>query len=91
MTRLVDAATVADALGVSRAYVYANAADLGALRLGTGPRARLRFDLEGVLATVGAAAPDVPDPQTPPRTQHDRGPTSTAGSILKARGGTTRP
>jgi hypothetical protein len=41
---LVDAATIATELGVSRDYVYEHAAELGALRLGGGKRARLRFD-----------------------------------------------
>lgn len=45
---LVDAATVARALGLSRATVYERADDLGAVRLGEGPRARLRFDLAEV-------------------------------------------
>jgi len=43
MTALVDAASVAEHLGVSRDYVYEHADDLGARRLGSGPRARLRF------------------------------------------------
>ena len=41
---LIDAATLAIELGVSRAFVYEHAAALGALKLGGGPRARLRFD-----------------------------------------------
>jgi hypothetical protein len=41
---LVDAAAVARLLGVSRATVYAKADELGAVRLGNGKRARLRFD-----------------------------------------------
>jgi hypothetical protein len=41
---LVDAGTLAAELGVSRGYVYEHADELGALRLGNGPRARLRFD-----------------------------------------------
>ncbi len=41
--RLVDAATVARALGVRRDWVYAHADQLGAIRLGGG-RGRLRFD-----------------------------------------------
>jgi len=41
--RLVDATTVAGALGVERDWVYAHADRLGAVRLG-GPRGRLRFD-----------------------------------------------
>jgi hypothetical protein len=61
--RLVDAATVARLLGVSRATVYANADQLGAIRLGKGMRARLRFDATRLVAT------DVP---TDPRSSSDR-------------------
>lgn len=43
---LVDAAALAGALGVDRSYVYAHAAELGAVRLGGGSKPRLRFDLE---------------------------------------------
>ena len=45
---LVDAAAVAEYLGVTAGYVYEHAAELGARRLGSGPRARLRFSLEEV-------------------------------------------
>jgi hypothetical protein len=45
-SKLVDAATLAGVLGVSRAWVYENAQRLGARRLGEGPRGRLRFDLD---------------------------------------------
>jgi hypothetical protein len=48
MAGLVDAAALATHLGVSREYVYEHASELGARRLGSGPRARLRFDLEEV-------------------------------------------
>lgn len=44
--RLVDAAEVARELKVSRQWVYEHAGELGARRLGDGPRPRLRFDLE---------------------------------------------
>ena len=43
---LVDAQELAEQLGVARDWVYANAARLGGVRLGDGPRARLRFDAE---------------------------------------------
>jgi hypothetical protein len=46
--RLVSAAEVARELGMSRAYVYEHARELGAQRFGDGPRARLRFDLEAI-------------------------------------------
>jgi len=41
---LIDAAEVARRFGFSRDWVYENADRLGAVRLGDGPRARLRFD-----------------------------------------------
>lgn len=43
---LATAAEVAARLGVGRGWVYANQERLGAIRLGDGPKARLRFDLE---------------------------------------------
>jgi hypothetical protein len=45
MNELVDAAAVARFLNVDVAFVYDRSAELGAYRLGSGPRARLRFDL----------------------------------------------
>lgn len=41
---LIDASETARRLGVSRTTVYARSNELGALRLGSGPKARLRFD-----------------------------------------------
>jgi hypothetical protein len=41
---LVDAAELARRLGVDRSWVYTHAIELGAIRLGEGPRPRLRFD-----------------------------------------------
>lgn len=41
---LADAAEIARWFGVSRDFVYDHADDLGAVRLGNGPKARLRFD-----------------------------------------------
>jgi hypothetical protein len=49
-TDLLDAASVAATLGVSRDYVYAHWQELGGKRLGSGPRGRLRFDLDRALA-----------------------------------------
>jgi hypothetical protein len=43
--RLVDAATLARLLGVTRSYVYGHAAELGGVRLGAGSRPRWRFDV----------------------------------------------
>lgn len=41
----VDARAVAEHLSVERSWVYDHADELGAVRLGSGPRARLRFRL----------------------------------------------
>ena len=42
-TAWLDAQEVAQRLGVSREWVYEHADELGALRIGSGPRPRLRF------------------------------------------------
>jgi len=42
--RLVSASVIAERFEVSRQWVYENANRLGAVRLGTGARPRLRFD-----------------------------------------------
>jgi hypothetical protein len=47
-TALVDAQTLAAYLNVERDWVYEHASELGARRLGTGPKARLRFSIEEV-------------------------------------------
>jgi len=41
---LLTAAEVAASWGVERSWIYEHARDLGAIRLGTGPAPRLRFD-----------------------------------------------
>src|SRR4051812_18039740 len=40
----IDASQVARRYGVDRGWVYEHAEELGAIRLGGGPRPRLRFD-----------------------------------------------
>lgn len=49
---LVDAATLARMLGVSRSTVYALADELGAVRLGGGSKPRLRFDPEAAMRAM---------------------------------------
>ena len=49
--RMGDAQALASVLGVSRDYVYEHAEELGAVRLGDGPRGRLRFRLDQALVT----------------------------------------
>jgi hypothetical protein len=45
---LLTVAEVAARLNVSQSWVYAHKRDIGAIRLGTGPKARLRFDATAV-------------------------------------------
>lgn len=46
------AADVAERLQVRKSWVYANQHRLGVIRLGDGPKARLRFDLEEATRTI---------------------------------------
>lgn len=62
---LIDAAELARRFGMDRAWVYSHATELGAVRLGSGPNARIRFDpkrAEQALRPVGD-----PPPAQPPR------------------------
>ena len=57
--RLLSAAEVAAALGVSRAWVYEHATELGGVRLGEegrGQRRPLRFDVQRVLSILAGPA-----------------------------------
>lgn len=45
---LLTARQVAEYLSVERSWVYEHATELGAIRLGAGPRARLRFDADTI-------------------------------------------
>ncbi len=81
---LLTAAQLAQALNVSRAWVYENARRLGARKLGDGPRARLRFDLETArTATCTSEATDAPRPA--PRRPRPRGSKPGVGQVLAAR------
>ena len=52
--RLMTAAEVARWCGVERSWVYAHAEELGARKIGTGERPRLRFDLAEVSERIAA-------------------------------------
>ena len=61
---LVGVRDVARALGMSRAWVYRNADDLGAQRLGGGQKPALRFDLARTLErAIGLGVPAQPLPK----------------------------
>ena len=51
--RLVDATTLAGELGVDRSWVYSHRDELGAVRLGSGSKPRLRFDVQVARAALG--------------------------------------
>ena len=83
-SRSTDATVTADASGtcltvsqvaaryrVSRSWVYAHQRELGAMRLGDGPRARLRFDAR-VVAEAIAAFDRRQAPGEPPRSRGGR-------------------
>jgi hypothetical protein len=90
---LLDAASVAELLSVSRDYVYSHAAELGGEKLGDGPRPRWRFDPARVAAarseSVDAGADDeVLEPSSPPVGTARRRPRATPGGapLLAVRG-----
>jgi hypothetical protein len=55
--RLLTAQEVAARFNVDRSWVYAHADELGVIRLGNGPRPRLRFDAVVVAQQLLPAAP----------------------------------
>ena len=61
---LIGAGELARRLGVDRSWVYSHAIGLGAMKLGDGPRARLRFDPEiaerALRRLSDGSAPDPP-------------------------------
>lgn len=75
--KLVDAKTLAAELGVTSAFVYEHAGELGAIRLGNGPRARLRFDVDEARESIAARTP-TPD-LSEPRPRGSRRPRAASG------------
>jgi hypothetical protein len=93
---LVDAATAAAALGVSRDCVYSHAAELGGKRIGNGPRGRLRFDLDNARAAwiSRSRSGRSPDEETPAQghvSRQDRTPRLGSGPGLLPIRGTATP
>lgn len=85
-TGLVDAATLARLLGVSRSTIYDRASELGAVQVGDGARPRLRFDVEtarNALVAHGAPAPTAAaDASTPTVRRRSKRARSTSGVRL---------
>jgi hypothetical protein len=72
--RLLTPGQVAEQFAVSRKWVYDHADELGATRLGQGPRARLRFDAEAVAQALAGQEPTSLKPAE----------TSTASSVTES-------
>ena len=90
---LMTTSQVADFLGVAPSWVYEHAHELGAVRLGEGPKAPLRFDPEKVRATLASCSASrgskepgsrSPEPKRPSRRRRSLG---TRRDLLPIRGG----
>lgn len=66
---MLTAGEVAARYGVSKNYIYEHAIRLGAIRLGDGPRARMRFSADAV---AEALACETPTPRVAPRSPRRR-------------------
>lgn len=86
---LVDAAEIARLHGKSRSWVYEHAGELGAVRLGSGPRPRLGFSrarvAEGLERVEKPATPSPPEPPQPRRRRQRAGRTPTGAPLLHVR------
>lgn len=95
VTPLVDVGIVADYLLVTPTWVYEHAAELGAYRLGSGPKARLRFSFAKVDEYLSACSAgrrsDEPKPTRQAVSRSRRRPTSgTSVELLPIRGRISR-
>lgn len=87
---LVDAAEVAQRFGVTAEWVRDHADELGVVRLGDGPRPRLRFDLRAVAERIARSRGEGSQPSdaAPRRRSLDRArqPSGTGVPLLPIRG-----
>jgi hypothetical protein len=89
-TALLDARALAARLGVSTGFVYSRSAELGAVRLGNGPKARLRFDLERALEAHASGVPGCTAPATPRAAKRRPRRAASSGELLPIRGRAAR-
>jgi hypothetical protein len=86
---LVDAAEIARMFGKTRSWVYEHAGELGAIRLGSGPKPRLAFSPSRVaesLEEVGQSPPaSLPVPAHPQRRRPRIDRTATGAPLLTVR------
>jgi hypothetical protein len=85
---MVSAAEIAKRFGVSRDWVYEHADELGVIRMGSGPRAHLRFDLEKVAEGLDArkAPPVRPEGRTAGSNGRKRRRSTRETGLLEIRG-----
>ena len=99
-SRLLTAGELAAELGVDRRWVYEHQEQLGALRLGDGPKARVRFDSERAREALSCLGDKQPQAETastdgpsrrPLRRRGTRNATGLPqpGSVLELRGRAT--
>jgi hypothetical protein len=86
---LVDAAEIARLHGKTRSWVYEHASELGAVRLGSGPRPRLGFSparvAEQLYQVEEPATAPLPEPSPPRRRRQRAGRTATGAPLLHVR------
>jgi hypothetical protein len=82
LPRLLTVAETAELLRVGRSWVYEHAAQLGAVKLGTGQTAPLRIPRDGLQRIVGAPSPPRSRRSVPARQARDA---DSAQGVLRAR------
>jgi len=86
---LVDAVELARRFGIERSWVYSHAIELGAVKLGSGPKPRLRFDPQiaaRVLRRVGGDAAADPPARSGKRADQPSGSGGSGARLLPIRG-----
>lgn len=91
---LADVRTTAARLGVSEWFVREHADELGVIRVGSGSKKRLRFDLDAAVSRYGGEGPQAAKPRTSGRLAPAGGGRSgrrpivgrNEGHVLQARG-----
>ena len=80
--RLLTVGQVAEKYGVSADWLYGKASSLGAIRLGTGPRARLRFDRDTIGVRITKLAAQQRRNAAAPAAKHRRSAKDDGGAEL---------
>jgi len=81
-TRVLSAREVSKLLGRSTPWVYAHATELGAIRMGNGPKARIGFDLANIEQWKRDNQIRPPEPRKPARRRPRRSTGSQATNLI---------